>query len=238
MVLERPERSSVPATPRNINTPILFSVAQIDIWSILVQLHHCVICWWIRTWCFGHPKSIWSNVRISQNLPSPMGLQVSSCYHRLIPVLIGVNSSDALTAFPIDLVIFHLVGPWIFRRIDFNGRMKEANVVWFRLVAKFLRLTSFLFGGRHFEEETDLYTELAGTATDPKNFRFMRVPNHDHIEIKPGVRDIMIPIRQDDPVLGRPNETEEETRSNWVKVFVPTHFRFRVHIFALAAIKV
>ncbi len=66
---------------------------------------------------------------------------------------------------------------------------------------------------------------------NPKNYRFMRVPNHDHIEVTPGVRDVMIPCREGDPLFGRVHETEDEIKANWTKVYVPKYFKARVWSF-------
>ncbi|KAI8800678.1 hypothetical protein BJ742DRAFT_66466 [Cladochytrium replicatum] len=60
-----------------------------------------------------------------------------------------------------------------------------------------------------------------------RQYRFMRVPNHDNIEVIPGQK-IMIPIRERDPIVGRPNETQEDVAANWTKVYVPDRFRARV----------
>ncbi|KAJ3147104.1 hypothetical protein HDU86_008100 [Geranomyces michiganensis] len=60
-----------------------------------------------------------------------------------------------------------------------------------------------------------------------REFRYMRVPNNDHVEVIPGER-MLIPIRADDPVRGREGETEEEVRLNWTKVYVPANFKIRI----------
>ncbi|KAJ3170162.1 hypothetical protein HDU88_008787 [Geranomyces variabilis] len=60
-----------------------------------------------------------------------------------------------------------------------------------------------------------------------REFRYMRVPNNDHVEVIPGER-MLIPVRADDPVRGREGETEEEVRLNWTKVYVPANFKTRI----------
>jgi hypothetical protein len=139
--------------------------------------------------------------------------------------------NDSISEFPIDLVLFHLAGPSIWKSLNPRRRFKTMVQNWFRWSGKRLRLTGFLFGGRIPEEETDLYTEKGPDGQpvqDSKLFRFMRVPNHDHIEIIPGVKDIMTRIRENDPVVGRANESEADTRANWTKVYVPRFFKARV----------
>ncbi|KAI8909938.1 hypothetical protein DFJ77DRAFT_471383 [Powellomyces hirtus] len=75
----------------------------------------------------------------------------------------------------------------------------------------------------------------AGAAEPPKiqrkrprrEFRYMRVPNNDHVEVIPGER-MLIPMRANDPIMGRAGETEEEVKLNWTRVYVPEHFKTRV----------
>ncbi|KAJ3174716.1 E3 ubiquitin-protein ligase march7 [Geranomyces variabilis] len=62
-----------------------------------------------------------------------------------------------------------------------------------------------------------------------REFRYMRVPNNDHVEVIPGER-MLIPIRDEDPVRGREGETEEEVRLNWTKVYVPANFKTRIAV--------
>ncbi|KAJ3098980.1 hypothetical protein HDU97_003545 [Phlyctochytrium planicorne] len=60
----------------------------------------------------------------------------------------------------------------------------------------------------------------------PRPFPYLRVPNHDHIEIMPG--KMMVPMARGDALFGRANETEEEVRANWRRVYIPDRFRFRI----------
>ncbi|KAJ3367659.1 hypothetical protein HDU91_001226 [Kappamyces sp. JEL0680] len=60
-----------------------------------------------------------------------------------------------------------------------------------------------------------------------REFSYMRVPNHDNIEVVPREK-MLIPMREEDPVFGRPHESEEDVARNWTKVYVPEHFYYRV----------
>jgi E3 ubiquitin-protein ligase MARCH6 len=138
---------------------------------------------------------------------------------------------DALLEFPVDLVILHVFGPWILKVSHPRRIFRSAVRKWFEWSAKKFSLTSFLFGGRHADEEEDIYMENILSSTglpQPGNYRFLRVPNHDHIEVTPGVRDVMIPCRENDPLFGRPHESNDEVRANWTKVYVPKYFKPRV----------
>lgn len=135
--------------------------------------------------------------------------------------------------FPVDLVIFHVFAPWILKITRPQTTFRTVVLRWFQWSAKMLSLTSFLFGGRHRDEETDIHLENVLSSTglpQPNNYRFLRVPNHDHIEVTPGVRDVMIPCRENDPLFGRPHESAEEVRANWTKVYIPKYFKPRVKL--------
>ncbi|KAJ3076790.1 hypothetical protein HDU98_000090 [Podochytrium sp. JEL0797] len=56
---------------------------------------------------------------------------------------------------------------------------------------------------------------------------YLRVPNHDRIPLKPGQK-VMIPMRVDEPLVGRAGETEEDIRLNWTRVYVPENLRIRL----------
>jgi hypothetical protein len=129
------------------------------------------------------------------------------------------------------LVFFHVFGPWILKVARPHRIFRLAVKRWFQWSAKKFSLTSFLFGERSPDEESDIHIESILSSTglpQPSNYRFLRVPNHDHIEVTPGVRDVMIPCRENDPLFGRPHESPEEVNANWTKVYIPRHFKPRV----------
>lgn len=129
------------------------------------------------------------------------------------------------------MVIFHVLAPLILKFTRPQRIFRKAVQKWFQWSAKAFSLTSFLFGGRHSDEEADLYIESVMSPTGlprPDNYRFLRVPNHDHIDVTPGVRDVMIPCRENDPLFGRPHESLEEVQNNWTKVYIPRYFMPRV----------
>ncbi|KAI8915088.1 hypothetical protein BC831DRAFT_168458 [Entophlyctis helioformis] len=62
--------------------------------------------------------------------------------------------------------------------------------------------------------------------------RFMRVPNHDHVEIIPGQK-MMVMMREEDPVFGRETESPDEVAANWTKVYTPDNFQKRIIVLLL-----
>ncbi|KAJ3031027.1 UNVERIFIED_CONTAM: hypothetical protein HDU68_006865 [Siphonaria sp. JEL0065] len=70
-------------------------------------------------------------------------------------------------------------------------------------------------------------TQLAQTPAVGRTTPYMRVPNHDRIPLKPGTK-VMIPMTRDGPLVGRADETEEDIKLNWTRVYVPPHLRLRL----------
>ncbi|KAJ3022734.1 hypothetical protein HKX48_005361 [Thoreauomyces humboldtii] len=68
-----------------------------------------------------------------------------------------------------------------------------------------------------------------GNVRPQREFRYMRVPNNDHVEVIPGER-MLIPMREHDPIIGRDGETPEEIKLNWTKVYVPEGFKIRIAV--------
>ncbi|KAI9098644.1 hypothetical protein DFS34DRAFT_618303 [Phlyctochytrium arcticum] len=211
--------------------------------------------------------------------------------------------SIPISEFPLDLLVFHFIIPWTIATVKPKKLLAKLLEIWFRWAAHRLRLSSFMFGGNHKDEESDDEIEIdvsEGTedmflnvgdkydmeivdapsaAPEPLNgttedvakivedhgedgddewedeeiillnssrksydvigseprkrriprraVRFMRVPNHDHVEVKPGLK-MLIPMRYDEEVFGREGETEEEVKANWTRVYVPDRFKARL----------
>ncbi|KAI8906391.1 hypothetical protein EDD86DRAFT_210609 [Gorgonomyces haynaldii] len=121
--------------------------------------------------------------------------------------------TNQLTEIPFDLILFHFILPFALSYIEPARRFQRFVEIWFEFVSRKLCITSFLLGGEYPEEET--------------GDTFMRVPNHDHVEVIPNQK-MLVPMHRDDPVFGREQETREEVLSNWTKVYVPPQFRYRL----------
>ena len=80
--------------------------------------------------------------------------------------------------------------------------------------------------------EDDIFE--AGGFTDipqvqQRRSRYIRVPNHDSIEVIPGEK-LLVWMNDSDPIFGRINETPEQVIQNWTKVYAPPYFYPRVLI--------
>jgi E3 ubiquitin-protein ligase DOA10 len=173
-----------------------------------------------------------------------------------------------LSEFPIDLLVFHFLVPWTIAWTRPRTIFKHVLENSFRISARLLRMSHFMFGERRIDEESEeeeddpiiyhsgpLTEHAADSGVDsssaadkalhavpetdipaPKTIRqhrrefpYMRVPNHDHIEIIPRQK-VLIPMRRGQPLRGRSNETDDDIRANWTRVYVPNRFKLRVAV--------
>jgi hypothetical protein len=63
-----------------------------------------------------------------------------------------------------------------------------------------------------------------------REFRFLRVPNHDYVQVIKGIQ-MNVPIKEHDEIFGHSHETPEQVARNWTKVYAPDHFNYRVFLF-------
>jgi hypothetical protein len=148
--------------------------------------------------------------------------------------------SDTLSEIPFDLFFFHYILPQTIRFIKPDVIFRKLVSAWFSYIAKSLRLTHFLLGKENEDELSDCESEceedrrgmeskifMSSKKADKREKRYMRVPNHDNIEIIPKEK-MLIPMKEEDEVFGRPGETEDEVKANWTKVYIPDYFYTRV----------
>ncbi|KAF9188929.1 hypothetical protein BGZ50_001079 [Haplosporangium sp. Z 11] len=67
----------------------------------------------------------------------------------------ALPSSEPISDLPIDMLLFHLVVPLTFRWLNPSNRFKALFVGWWRKLAQWLRLSSFMYGaeGERYPEE-------------------------------------------------------------------------------------
>ncbi|KAJ3103664.1 hypothetical protein HK100_004161, partial [Physocladia obscura] len=82
------------------------------------------------------------------------------------------------------------------------------------------------------DEDGEQRVAAAAAAAEPKPY--LRVPNHDRIPLKPGVK-VMVPMTKNEPLIGRAGENEEDIKANWTRVYVPG--QLRVRLFALITLE-
>ncbi|TPX78411.1 hypothetical protein CcCBS67573_g00323 [Chytriomyces confervae] len=163
--------------------------------------------------------------------------------------------SEPLSEFPIDLLIFHFLVPAAVSWIRPRDLIVEGLRVYFRATARILRITQFLLGERRQDEEhgevgendplvlklyhdgpaaehapdeqDEVDEEVQPLAPGARETPYLRVPNHDRIPLKPGHK-VMIPMTRTEPLVGREDESEDDIKLNWTRVYVPSHLRIRL----------
>ncbi len=107
--------------------------------------------------------------------------------------------------------------PLIYESFDPRALLKSFTVFSFSFFAKLLRLTSFLFGGRHEAEESGDALKV-----------FWQVPHRDQISYQPG-DTMMFPVSEEEPLRARLDRDETgDVNLYWTRVYVPKRFWTRV----------
>ncbi|KAG9287347.1 hypothetical protein G9A89_023718 [Geosiphon pyriformis] len=179
---------------------------------------------------------------------------VRYCFSSILPLRWSFN--EPISDFPLDLLIFHIIVPitvdWAKPRRLFRSLFTN----WWKVAAGQLRLTSFMFGNRHPEEEGTHVRKtwraflLARKAPIPrlgidinvednqdaevvfiKDGGFVRAPSYDGVPVVPG-RRMLIPVNEQGALLD-PNDAPvgDDGQLHHTVVYIPPSFRSRVIFF-------
>ncbi|TDL24001.1 hypothetical protein BD410DRAFT_786709 [Rickenella mellea] len=159
---------------------------------------------------------------------------------------------EPLSEVPIDLLFLHLVLPATLRHFEPRNIIQTVTTQYWKWVARHLRLTSYMFGGRHAAEERPTqfrWTALFGNdkaIVDDRNVQFdgtlRRVPATDNIALPKDMRATIIVDESGEPVdqagrdLMQAQDEEAEKAKRNVKddyqvVYMPPNFRRRIILF-------
>ncbi|CAG8434077.1 5282_t:CDS:10 [Diversispora eburnea] len=166
--------------------------------------------------------------------------------------------SDTLSDFPIDLLIFHIIVPTTVAFARPKRMFRTLFENWWHITARHLRLTSFMFGDRHYEEEGThvrktwhavLLNKKApvplpddvGYLDEPdeseevvfnRDGGFVRAPSYDGVPVVPG-RRMLIPVTEHGALLNPEDATgdDEQDQLGYTIVYVPPNFKARVIMF-------
>ncbi|KAJ3557499.1 hypothetical protein NM688_g1443 [Phlebia brevispora] len=160
---------------------------------------------------------------------------------------------EPLSEVPIDLIFLHMVMPYTLQHFRPKKIVKQGGLHVWRFLAHHLRLTSYLFGGRHAEEEYSLkrytlHTLLATRLDDTEivhDGTFRRVPNSDNVALakdEPATVEVNedgTPIDDKEARVMRilDEETDRAKRSikdDYTIAYMPPYFRYRVILFIIA----
>ncbi|PSR82583.1 hypothetical protein PHLCEN_2v6016 [Hermanssonia centrifuga] len=160
---------------------------------------------------------------------------------------------EPLSTVPIDLLFLHLILPYTLRYFRPKKIVKQAGVHVWKFLAMQLRLSSYLFGGRHSTEEYSLkkwtLRTLISTNLDDTEVlhdgTFRRVPNSDNVAL---LKDELATVEVDaegvpvndteDRLMQRQNQEAEKAKrsikDDYTITYMPPRFKYRVITFMVA----
>ncbi|CAJ0649006.1 5057_t:CDS:2 [Entrophospora sp. SA101] len=175
------------------------------------------------------------------------------CIRGILPL--HWSFSEPISDFPVDLLIFHIIVPvtigWAKPKRLFISLFEK----WWRFTSHQLRLTSFMFGGRHDSEEGTIVrktwraiffnlspkipppgvVEIEDNSNDDVEFvrdgGFVRAPNYDGVPVVPGKR-MLVPVTEDGVLLDSNDAlVGEDDLLHYMVVYVPPNFKARIILF-------
>ncbi|KAJ7095466.1 hypothetical protein C8R43DRAFT_907918 [Mycena crocata] len=161
------------------------------------------------------------------------------------------KNREPLSNVPIDLIFLHMVLPYTMHYFRPRTGIKRVSKALWKFLASRLRLSSYLFGGRHpYEEYTSRHwstlifraEEDLEDTTNVKDGAFRRVPATDNISLPRDMRATAAVTEHGDPVdqearelIAMQNEeavkAKRVVQEDYMIVYIPPHFRYRVCLF-------
>ncbi|EXJ53926.1 hypothetical protein A1O7_09262 [Cladophialophora yegresii CBS 114405] len=151
------------------------------------------------------------------------------------------STTEPRLAFPIDIVFYNFLLPFILRKAEPSKKISAMYKWWFRGCARSLRLTNFLFGEERKEEQ---YTHPKGlpwrllaqdSMTGPQqDGTYVRAPASDSVRIAKGRNVFLEVTEQNERVDGRPDPDfgmHGKKDPQFTKVYLPPNFRSRITTF-------
>lgn len=162
---------------------------------------------------------------------------------------------EPLSDVPIDLLFLHVLVPYTLRFFRPRKVFRKTSVrIWKYLCAQ-LCLTSYMFGGRHPDEERGAsYSSLWALSNSGDKVAegvlhfhgsYRRVPNNDHVAVPRDMRatarvDVNgLPVDDDARrlIVAQDAEAEKAKRNpkeDYTVVYIPPHFQYRIGLFIFA----
>ncbi|KAF7976370.1 hypothetical protein HWV62_6933 [Athelia sp. TMB] len=165
------------------------------------------------------------------------------------------KTREPLSDVPVDLLFLHLVLPYTMHYLRPKKTMNNIVMIAWKRLASHLRLTSYMFGGRHpLEEFSPQYSswtsrvQAAFGIYEPKNIHdgtFRRVPASDSVALPREMRataEILAdgtPVNTEAARVMRLQEAEaikakRNVQDDYTVVYIPPSFRYRIILFIAA----
>lgn len=151
-----------------------------------------------------------------------------------------ISSLEPMFEVPVDLLLSHIALPLTAHFVKPSAVVKAVWKWWFNVIARTLRLSSFLFGTQVPDEEGSIQfreilrikrrptLEEVSEGTFRPNGSFLRVPATDTIPLHRR-KQMLIPVTVDNIRLDGQEETEEQRNDRDFRVvYVPPHFSTRI----------
>ncbi|QSL65812.1 hypothetical protein MERGE_000090 [Pneumocystis wakefieldiae] len=166
----------------------------------------------------------------------------------LFPLRLSLNKF--LFDIPFDILALHILIPLTLKIIKPAVITKVLWLWWLKTISAKLRLTSFMFNGRHPQEEgvyvrktlmaklfikkPDIHNGSEQLLKDldvafVRNGSFLRVPFKDNISLQR--ESMFIPVTEDNVRLDKKQDNESKNSPNFTVVYVPPSFIKRIIVF-------
>ncbi|CAG8481152.1 15624_t:CDS:10 [Funneliformis mosseae] len=173
------------------------------------------------------------------------------CFNGILPL--QLSFTEPISDFPADLLVFHIVVPVTVTWAKPKRLFRKLFENWWKVTSRTLRLTSFMFGDRHFDEEGTHVRRTWGASLrrlkaripNPgdniineyaevvfvKDGELVRAPSYDGVPVVPG-RRMLIPVNEDG-TLKNPDDAPvgQDDQLNYTIVYIPPNFKARVITF-------
>ncbi|KAI5787021.1 hypothetical protein DFH27DRAFT_487022 [Peziza echinospora] len=174
------------------------------------------------------------------------------------------SSNEPVLEFPVDLLFYNFFMPVAVQFFKPSEALQKMYAWWFRKCARWLRLTSFMFGDRRNDEEgrTVRNTWVAALLLKPsdpdqplnpkeensadvskqetyflRDGRFVRAPADDSVR-RPKGQTVFIPVNEaNERVDGQSDPEDGDTgpnSPNFKLVYIPPHFKSRIFLVVLS----
>ncbi|KAI8365695.1 hypothetical protein EDC96DRAFT_544486 [Choanephora cucurbitarum] len=181
---------------------------------------------------------------------------IVSKYGGIYPIVwkFGSFLSNPIMSIPIDLLIIQFLLPPIITYLVPREFSRKSATTWWHIVSRYLRLSSYMFGGRYPREEGTFTFEswygwlcyhlhllpFGNVAFQKDKGQLVRVPSHDHVPLFLHRQKMIIPV---DEVTLEPLDPTKRTSTHpavtrfgsvdtdTTVVYIPPHFKLRVSIF-------
>ncbi|GAM82739.1 hypothetical protein ANO11243_007250 [Dothideomycetidae sp. 11243] len=138
------------------------------------------------------------------------------------------TTPDPALEFPIEFIVYNFLSPFLFKLLKPGIGMEALYKRWLRKCARTLRLSHFLFGDRHVDEESE------GTSGSfSASGSYVRVPASDQVRIQRG-QPVFAPVTEEDVANDEAQQKYSEhgrPGQRFRNVYIPPWFRARIGLF-------